>query len=465
MSTTEHLQDEQPNGSPTSQTPPPRRLLRWVVGIMLVPALTAAATAAAWYLQTPLYSATSILQVRQDFPRLVEAPATNSAESFQAYAVYKRSQTVWLKSDFVVGAALRDLDIGQCPALRSRKDPAKWLVENLQVTFPNDAELMLVSLSADDPEGLHVVVNSIVDAYLREIVYVEKERFIRRNTRLELATKTSETNYRSKLNELRAIQEIQQGGSPDPEIKKLLQQTAVHKFDAILQHHTRVELDLRHAKLALEAAEKRQQLPPQVSSRQLRAALQSDPFAVQTASELQKLAELLPAGKAVEQEGANREKVELARLLAEREQKYLAREAALRQELIQDQTEELAAEIASLQKKIELLSREESQLAAQVAETERQIQRLGRVSLDVELARQEAQTLEQITQQLRHQFLQQQIDITGSDDAARVVRSARAEPAQIVEVKQVRPLTVGIGIGSFCLSLLGVVWFNSRRGA
>ncbi len=44
------------------------------------------------------------------------------------------------------------------------------------MSFPGDAEIMEVSLTADDPAEAATLVQAVVDAYLREVVNTDADR-------------------------------------------------------------------------------------------------------------------------------------------------------------------------------------------------------------------------------------------------------------------------------------------------
>ena len=54
--------------------------------------------------------------------------------------------------------------------MQKQADPVQWLQDNLQLRYPNDAELLEIALQGGDLEQLKQVVNAIVDVYFQEVV-------------------------------------------------------------------------------------------------------------------------------------------------------------------------------------------------------------------------------------------------------------------------------------------------------
>ena len=73
--------------------------------------------------------------------------------------------------------AVRDPDIASLSILADVPDPVEWLQDNLDVEFPQQGEILSISLTDDAPaEDLVALVNAVAKAYEDEVVFVDQQR-------------------------------------------------------------------------------------------------------------------------------------------------------------------------------------------------------------------------------------------------------------------------------------------------
>jgi hypothetical protein len=70
----------------------------------------------------------------------------------------------------------------------------RWLQDNLDVEFPQQSEILSISLSGDDPsEEQRLVVNAVAKAYMDEVIYARRQK--------QLATRDALARSLDKLND------------------------------------------------------------------------------------------------------------------------------------------------------------------------------------------------------------------------------------------------------------------------
>jgi capsular exopolysaccharide synthesis family protein len=95
-------------------------------------------------------------------------------QSSQGYETLKKTQLAMLRSYFVLNAAARKPGIASLSALAGEK-PEDWLMERLEVSYPQNGEVLSISLSGPEPNSdLVNLVNAVADAYETEVVYKER---------------------------------------------------------------------------------------------------------------------------------------------------------------------------------------------------------------------------------------------------------------------------------------------------
>ena len=127
--------------------------------------------------------------------------------------VYRRimkTQMLLMKSRQVIHSALQQPRIATLDAIKGRDDPVAWLLDHLEVTNPEDSEVLEVALSASSAaseEDQAKLVNAVVHSYLD--VVVNRDRTSRTH-RLETLGKLSNTYrelMRSRRETLRRLTE------------------------------------------------------------------------------------------------------------------------------------------------------------------------------------------------------------------------------------------------------------------
>ena len=100
--------------------------------------------AVAWFLTIEKITAASLLQISATKEKLVFRPENRGdANEFE---IFKNDATGHAHQQRGVGAALRNAEAAALPAVQKQGDPVRWLAKNLKVDFPNEAEIMRVSL-------------------------------------------------------------------------------------------------------------------------------------------------------------------------------------------------------------------------------------------------------------------------------------------------------------------------------
>ena len=138
-----------------------------------------------WLLPEPI-SVVSYLQVKSK-PPIAVFTDTDQRLTAKDFEVFQQTQLALLKSSFVLNAALTEPKISQLDAvIKEEPEPLLWLQEELQVSFPGEGEILEVRYDGEeDPEEMKKIVDAVIDAYMRDVLY--KERTQVSENRLQLA--------------------------------------------------------------------------------------------------------------------------------------------------------------------------------------------------------------------------------------------------------------------------------------
>lgn len=437
--------------------------------------------AAVWFTWRPHYTAICLIRIAATPPSLV-FPTERGATDFDTY---KNTQQQYLKTTFVLTAALRNVEasasrVKEIPTTRTteisaarneenfgtrnaerfatrdrelvhltdftcfgKHDPVDWLTGNLQVSFPGNAELMSVSLRGENPEEMTHLVNAVLDAYMGEVVQAEEQQRRRRLDQLEKICSEKVMDLRCKRRQFAELAKSIPGSEPEllnGSLQLALQQTAAVRAQLLY-----AQTELMRLRRDLKA---RQQSREDVPGAEIEALIQKDTTSVQLRQELTALRERLEKksggpssdGRANQARRDETAEAEIVKALAVRQQE-------LRQQLREEK--QLVAEIAAAVE-------QERQLLAMVTEAEREVTRFPRPAIDLELLRTEIAQTEGILKTVNDQRERLRIELGAPP---RVTATHKAEVPATPDADFRWGFTLLAGLAGF---LLPVGWATIR---
>ncbi len=148
---------------------------RWLLATCLGLVVAAGTAIGLWIAFPESSSATALFQVSNEQETLVFDNLNR--QSPQQFEILKKTQLALLKSYFVLQTAVRDPDIASLSILADVPDHVEWLQYNLDVEFPQQGEILSISLTDDGPaDDLVALVNAVAKAYEEEVVFVDQQQ-------------------------------------------------------------------------------------------------------------------------------------------------------------------------------------------------------------------------------------------------------------------------------------------------
>jgi hypothetical protein len=134
-----------------------------LLGLVLL--ITGTAT---WFLMPPpKVTARTMLYIAETAPNILYELDKARGSTFM------RTQMSFLRSPFVLRAALRDPEVTKLSMIRQLEaegiDPQQWLEEKLEVEAQG-AEFLRIGISGDKPEELKTLVRAVTRAYMQQVV-------------------------------------------------------------------------------------------------------------------------------------------------------------------------------------------------------------------------------------------------------------------------------------------------------
>jgi len=159
------------DNAPTAGAPT-RRGLGFGIAVLVICVLVA--LLAAWLAQPKGVTATALFEVRNEPTSITGRP--DAILGTQDFEILKKTQIALLKSNFVLSSAIRNPGIGSLSILAGQRDPVEWLQDHLEIEFPQNGQILSISLTGSPPEDVVLLVDAVAEAYKKEVLGQEKQR-------------------------------------------------------------------------------------------------------------------------------------------------------------------------------------------------------------------------------------------------------------------------------------------------
>ena len=253
---------------------------RWRLAFLGGPVCAALSSAAVYfYVPSPKYTTAALVHVAEKRPREI----FETRESDIAFRTYQETQVILVKSRKVLEAALDPPEVAGLPTILKKADPIGWLSEQVNVDFPRGSEILSISMTAScPPVELSMLVNSVADSYLTQIVEQERLDRIARFERL----KRLFADYQKDLTEKRLKFKEMAGsiGTSDKAAAAVRQQMMVEHLGLARQELMRLQSDLRRSQARLNVLASKP--APEPTSAPPREAVEMDPQVMSLQSRL-----------------------------------------------------------------------------------------------------------------------------------------------------------------------------------
>ncbi|MEX0678962.1 MAG: polysaccharide biosynthesis tyrosine autokinase [Pirellulales bacterium] len=191
---------------------------RWALALGLGLSISGIAAGILWFLLPVKYEAYALLKVSGKPPAVLDK-ASAAAEEF---AVFKRTQVQLILSQLVLNGTLREQSINRLSMVHENNDDqVAWLKGQLVIDYPDDAEIMRIAMKGKKRNEVLLIVDKVVDVYMREIVQHDKQMRMENEDELRKAYERQVTVYQKELDALRTLEVIHKtSGSHEAQVKK-----------------------------------------------------------------------------------------------------------------------------------------------------------------------------------------------------------------------------------------------------
>ncbi|WP_197203647.1 GumC family protein [Crateriforma conspicua] len=406
--------------------------------LMSIP-LAAVFGTAAFLSQSPKYTSSALLQLSSTDNSLVFDGDGEDSE----FELFQGTQRELVKSRLVMTAALRDPTLSDSRVVREEEFPVEWMLENIKVDTPKQTEIMTISTSEIDPEEAIELVNSVVDAFLVQVVNRERSTRQARLDSIERVFDEKDAELRRKRRDLKSLAE--RLGTSDSEVLSIAQQFLMQELGDVRSQLISIQLRKWTAQATLRSldamdlqTEHTTEKDEEVPLDEVQAALLNDPIYVELMRDRLNAFRLQSeADSAMKETGKTSTFHEL--------RGFVDSELESRKQQIQDELKELAPlrrsqqefrtrqererERSRIAAEVEVLDQLENQLQTQADTLKKEFGSIGNQSVDIEMMRREISQLDEVLGVIAQQREQLRVELRSRPRVEVLQRAEEAEPS------------------------------------
>ena len=435
---------------------------RWILASGLGLAFAVLTGLAVWFAQPPKFTADALVRISANQKKLVFVTAESSEGTVaNAFKIYKSTQQQFVTSRFVLTAALRPSEIASLRCVKQQKDPVVWLAKELKVRFPGEAEIMQISLTGQNAKEMATLVRAVVDAYMDEVINVERNGRRIRLSELDRVCTDKETEIRARRSDLKNLAE--QLGTGDTQALSLKQQMALQQLSSYRRELATAQFSLMRMAGDLRAHQMMAQMvaDEEVSEIELDAFAQEDSVARRLFEEMRWLQSDAEATARIVLPGSKSRSAE--RYLNDHSnvrQQYEKRRAELLAEYRRQKIKAIKIKADEAEIRLAILKSQEERLREDVDNQTKEVASLGGRSIDVEMARAEIDHLDLVLTSIANEREKLKVELRS---APRVAQIQRAE-VPVVEVNlPIRVALTGAAmLAAGIAPLICIPWWDSR---
>lgn len=465
---------------------------RWFVAVSLGLFFAAISAVVVWALYRDQYTATFQFRVLSRSESLmfdVEREADRNE-----YSIFKNSQQLHVRSDYVLNAALRekvgDVCVADLPAVQDHElDPVRWLKEKIVVQFPGDGDVMNLSITTDSKEDSSILLAAVSKAYLKEVVILEGLQRQRHLDGLLTTLDKHQNEYDQKRGTLQNL--AKQLGSNDSQTLSHQQRMTQEQLAAIRKELISIQFDIAQSNVQLQAKKARlnsasvegaEKTTSLVSQLDLERAVNGDLIIANLEARARELRDSLKSQRQYGRSQNSGQEQLIVEGLKHVEEDADERRAQIESELRQLVMANLASEVTELEYHVAGLKELEKQYVKDEAKCMADVKEYGGSSVEVDRLQREINSLETIINPMSQEAQKLKVEIGRQLRVQRITRVKDDSSTNLVndadlkleDMKQaILPKSpdsrsqvsksIAAGLATFGLVCFGVLHFEVRK--
>lgn len=435
---------------------------RWLLALCMGTVIAAATAGILWFVFPETSQAIALFSVSSEKPNLLGDSKVTTAKDFD---ILQRTQLAYLKSYFVIQAALRKPGISSLGILAGEPDQVQWLTDEIAPSFQQNSELLSISLTGESAqaEDLRKLVDAVSGAYLDEVVFKERQqRFLVKDALQSSFTKLSD-EIRNKLDAQNMLREelgIHDSRDRDTESEILMR-------DVAEMSKTRGELQGKLAEIQTEYLVREQQLKDPAGIDMLAdEMLKDDPNVSMMNQELLQLQYQLSSQESAMKGGRSRERDRIAALIQAKQQAIAQYKAHMKSQIAGQAQGQPNQQLQFLRKEFQVragvMQQQIAALDKSIQEKTEKLNLKNQRSVELEVGDAELKQLQEIAADMAIRLEQYEIEEV-APERIRKIQDATISPG-INAVTRYAITGLG-GVAGLALTCFGIAYleFRNRR--
>lgn len=435
---------------------------RWLLALCMGTVAALATAIVLWFVFPETSQVTALFNVSSENQSLIGESKVQSVRDFE---IFQRTQLAYLKSYFVIQAALRAPGMEALGVLAGEPDKVQWLIDELVPNFQNNSEILSISLTGDtaEAEDMRLLVDAVSDAYLKEVVFEEEQRRLVVKDALQRSYATLQDEIRNKLDIQNALQEDLGVSDPrqrDPETDLLMREAA----DAAKAKGD-LEGKLAEVQTSYMVAEQQMKDPGAIDM-MVEEMMAGDPNMDMMNQELMMLQYALNQQEKTMKYGRSKEGDRLRAQISAQQQAIASYKAEMKRGIAGQEKSKPNQQLQMLRKEFQiragLLQQQIAALDKGIQEKREKLTAKSQQSVELQVGAADLEQLQEIASDMNMKLEQFEIDNVAPD---RIRRIQKAIPAPAISA-WTRYTIVGLGgAAGFALTCFGIAYmeFRNRR--
>lgn len=435
---------------------------RWLLALCMGSLIAAATAGILWFAFPETSQAIALFNVSSEQPTMLGDSKVTGSKDFE---VLQRTQLAYLKSYFVIQAALRAPGMEALGVLAGEPDKVQWLVDELVPSFQQNSEILSITLVGDSTykEDLRKLVDAVSDAYMNEVVFSEQQRRLIVRDALQSNFARLSEEIRNKLDTQNALAEDLGYVDPrqrDPDTELLMRELA----DA---SKAKGDLEGKLAEVQTSYMVAEQQLKdPAMLDAMVDEMLAGDQSMQMMQQEIMQLQYQLSSQEGAMKNGRSREGDRLKQAIAAKQRAISQYKESMKAQIAGQQNGKPNQQLQAIRKEFQVRAgMYQSQIAAldkTIQEHKEQLDAKNQKSVELEVGANEIEQLQQIAGDMSIKLEEYDVEAV-APNRIRPIQKATVTPAINAAT---RYTIVGLGgVGGFVLTCVGIAYleFRNRR--
>jgi succinoglycan biosynthesis transport protein ExoP len=435
---------------------------RWFLALSMGTIVALTTAGLLWFAFPETSQAIALFEVSSEQQTMLGDSRTMGNRDFD---ILQRTQLAYLKSFFVLQAALRTPGIEALGVMAGEPNKTQWLMEELVPSFQGNSEILSISLVGETKyeADLRKLVDAVADAYLKEVVFEEEQRRLVVRDALQRSFTNLSEDIRNKLDSHNAL--AKELGYVDPRRRDTDTEMLMRELTDAAKAKADIEGKMAEVQTDYMVAEAQLKDPAAIDM-MVDEMMSSDPNMSMMNQELMALNYSLNSQQDTMKRGKSKEADRLRGQINAKNQQIAQYKAQMKQQMSGEASGKPNPQLQSLRKEFQIragvLQSQAAALDKIITEKKERLDAKSQASVELEVGAAELEQLQQIAADMNLRLEEFDVEAV-APDRIRSIQKATVTPGINASM---RYSIVGMGfLGGLALTCLGIAYmeFRNRR--